>query len=369
MKVPRVFLVIGLFLSPVYLWRSGLPQIADMFFLLFLISSTAIAMSCGIRVQISTYVRLLWMLTVWVAVHTLVMSMLYSDPRFLLHSLFWSYNFLLALFLHTQIINGHLSLNFIRAAIGSSISLCLFGVVMNYGSIMRSTGFFNNPNQLAYFSLLVLCITLYIDRLRIKIDPFSLFVYSAGVLCILVSASLTAWAALAVLVIGLAFANLHSLKGVIYITFGALVFGGSVVAFDNAYNGELISNIMHRATMLDGKLDGFEEQRRIDIIFDFPSQLLLGAGEARHFERFGNGLEIHNAFINTAFNYGVFGISLLTLIFISAALRQGFASFFPVLAVGTYNLTHMGLRTTMLWIFLSILFADVEIRRRGRFKL
>src|SRR5699024_4236800 len=93
-------------------------------------------------------------------------------------------------------------------------------------------------------------------------------------------------------------------------------------------------------------------------IFDYPQYLLFGAGEG-YSARIGGGIELHSLPGTVLFSYGIIGAT----IFIFLMIRIIFLMKFHVLlllGVFLYNLSHNGLRFTILWVVIAIIIAFYE---------
>lgn len=115
------------------------------------------------------------------------------------------------------------------------------------------------------------------------------------------------------------------------------------------------------------------ELRAIDRIFLYPEFLLFGAGEWGY-ERFyqtreciqGECFEIHNSYLQILFSYGSIGF-LCLVSFLKRAFSNNYWNailiFSPLII---YNSLHVGLRESLLWIFLAMVFMNLKRQKDAR---
>lgn len=116
--------------------------------------------------------------------------------------------------------------------------------------------------------------------------------------------------------------------------------------------------------MAEGKFDSIGEERNYDRILAFPEYTLVGAGEG-HLDRFYpyDKNEIHSSLGNLLFAYGVPGIALFMALLYSVLRSSPPPIWFVVSGPIVYSLTHMGLRTTLFWIFLAIVWSEYGAKK------
>ena len=364
-----ILFFVGLAFSSLYVFPSGNPQPTDF---LLLLASAVILLS---RRHAIKGVRLLWpmvALTAWVVAVSAVWSLLYPEGSFYRYPLFFAFNlvFMIAFVnLHSRLRDPDL---FFTRAAGLALLVSGIGVVLSVvapGILLASesariTGFFNNPNQLAYFSLCMLAVMLVLHKGRIPYHLLTLGAIASGVLGVFLAASLGAIAGLMFLVLGFLVANWKNSGRILKAVGAALVVGMLAFGFDVYTEGAMSDRVQTRMDRLEGKIDVLETERGYHRIRAHPDYLVFGAGEGsvKRFPGYGKS-EIHSSFGNLVFSYGLAGLALFLLL-LWRALRNAPVYVWPIMAAPlTYSTTHMGLRSTAFW-FLVVLVTVMYAKRR-----
>ena len=150
-----IILTIYLVLKPLYLFSSGLPQISDMFLI-----AAALYMLVRERGKIlipneySTWINTFILTLIFQIIVQAVWWMKTSENQMLLMATYFVFNFiasLLCIYIGKNIGPEKLKLAICKGCF-YSIIVTAVGFVVRGGSGIRSTGFFNNPNQLGYYS-------------------------------------------------------------------------------------------------------------------------------------------------------------------------------------------------------------------------
>ena len=146
-----IILTIYLTLKPLYLFSSGLPQISDMF---LIIASVFMLLREGGKLLIpSEYSRWIWIFIATLTFQIVVQYtwwMITNDNGMLLKVIYYVFNFiasLLCIYIGQRIGIGRLKLAICKGCF-FSIIVTAVGFLVRSGSGIRSTGFFNNPNQI-----------------------------------------------------------------------------------------------------------------------------------------------------------------------------------------------------------------------------
>jgi hypothetical protein len=216
----------------------------------------------------------------------------------------------------------------------------------------RAAGTFNNPNQLAYWSILVATCWLALKpHEKLRALDFGVLA-TAVVLCLL---SGSRGGALAV---GLLMAIAIVFHGVRPRLWPAIVVLGVIASmFATHWLVLLEEQTTIQRFGRERPHDSFAA-RGYDRIWLFPQYVFVGAGEGA-FDRFGHlseggTNEIHSTPATILFSYGILGAcvlgTLLWWVFGRAELRHIAYLAPPML----YGLTHNGTRVTLLWAFFGI---------------
>lgn len=353
----NMFYIIAIAVSSVYVFPSGYPQPADFllilcsaFVFLNVILNKKVSGLSALSPQIYIIIFILYSLllsTIW-AIKT-------QDATFFKGFSFYAFNgaIFLALTYTLRIDNNFhrgVLLSLYYASIVSAV-----GVVVSLGASVRPTGFFNNPNQLAFYSLLVWSCVLVLTKGKTQ---SSLFYWGSFISCglgVFAAASLGAMSGFVVLVSVMLIRNLTGWR-LIRALVGSIILAGLMATVFNQFVVSVISNVETRILRAETKVDDMYEERNYDRILAFPEYMLLGAGEAR-LDRFHpyDVNEIHSTLGNLIFSYGVIGFFSIAAAWFVALRRSPFYVWLIVTAPMLYSLSHMGLRTTMFWILLALI--------------
>ncbi len=347
--------------SPFYVVASGLPQPADGL-LAVMIAVLATGYALRIPVYYDLYLAGALFLS-WVAVVNWFWWAQYYDIKFLLSSVYYVYNFavlLAVITLFNRLQGRFLSATCIALIIAVMIEL-LFIVFWPTGR-MRSTGTFNNPNQLGYFSILagacyivargesslrwrdlaVLCALAYISMLSLSKAAMLSFLALFGAALWFQGTSMRMKLALCAAVV-----------------FGALFIVAESSVLDTIRNEGASAAALKRLENIGKQDDDSAAGRGYDRIWLYPEYMLLGAGEGA-FDRFDasmkGGNEMHSTFGTVFFSYGLLGVAFFLFVLWCIFRRAGMRYLAYFLPVFLYGLTHQGLRFSLLWVFLGLIF-------------
>ena len=344
-----------LLLMPIYVFSVGLPQLDD--FLIVIMTPLVLASWNG-RISRTAIgpARWLALFTLWVVVVNIAWMLLLSeqhtamDLRFPLFYIFNALVFLLALILHQrygdQFLRVTLHAVFISVVVQAAVSL-LFA-----RSSPRGTVFFDNPNQLGYYSLLVACVIALTHR-RVQ---FGALRAGIGLACCaylaLFSASRSALAGVGILA-------LLSL-----VTNPRLIIAGSVFALMLSLVGGPVANAFEamRTRMATPRIDdqySFFEARGYDRIWANQQYLVLGAGEGakmrfKESTKMLGHAEIHSSIGTILFSYGAVGLYMFAMFLWHSIRGLSWRSTFVLVPPLIYATAHQGLRFTMLWVLLAL---------------
>jgi len=293
-------------------------------------------------------------LVLWVSVVAVSWAIIDGDGALAFPALYYVYNLVVGVavilfFRGRQATEKVLIFSFVAALL-----LSLLGVIVDLGSASRVTGWFNNPNQLGYFSLLSIAIVAVASRFSLS-SPVAMVGILSGLIAAMAASSLAVWGGVALLSIAYLVANAKGiggfLKGVVAIMATMVL----VLVIDVSQQGALLGNVEARLDRAPVKVAEVVQERRYDRVFAHPEYWFLGAGEAHQsHDRFGEyaGAEVHSSLGTLLLAYGL-GPLILFLVMLGIILvRSPVAVGLVLLGVMFYSLTHMGLRFTPFWIFL-----------------
>lgn len=365
-----IILAIYIALKPLYLWSSGSLQVADIFMLLGLVY---LVFSKGGKLRLNHSSSRLMMLFFFMVLYQAIINGIWSaiiGSNISKATLYYTFN-MFAVLLTLLILQDcrHERVSY-YVLIGCFVSLFItnIGLFLKIGGVRR-LGFFNNPNQLGYYALLILSIYLYYNESANRFLKISIVAMS--VWAIIASGSKAAFVGAVILIL------LHLLFGkgregktlnrlIVQIILLALMaimlyilfFSNSNLALSNRTLLFVRRRMLAMTTENDSALGA---SRGYDRIWELGSNFLWGMGEG-YYQRFTtlSGLEAHSNYVTLIVSYGVFGILGYAL------LLWKFISYRPCLknnliiisGVMIYGITHNGLRNTLLWILLTIMFSQ-----------
>lgn len=337
-------------LSAFYVFPSGTPQPAD--FLLVCLFGFRL-FHAGLRPPKSARAFLLGFL-VFAAYVCAVNSAWWaaiSSVEILAFSLFYVFN-LMACLLFADLYDEYRDAFLQWTARSAICSACLqTGLTFFYSTSGREALFFNNPNQLGHYAVLIGSIYWIIVRTKARRSAMDLPIFAAVCMMFLYLIVLTqSRAAMA------AFVVLLVLQCITKIRF-ALVVAGVVMLFSNTYmDSTLVGTVLERIQIKNKTSDEEMEHRGYDRIFNHKEYLLLGAGEG-DYERFDSECagELHSTFGNVFFSYGAVGILLLANVFRNFVKRCGLHATIYLLPALAYGLTHNGIRQPDFWMTVTLI--------------
>lgn len=354
--IGALLLFLGLSLSSLYLFPSGGPQLTDVVLIGFV--GVMLVMSLGDKhLKVSPFAICWGMMVLWVLMVCLSWTLVLGTTSFFRPVLFFLFNFLVGMaLLRFLSVYGERATGIIRNGVAIALLIAGSQVLLQLAmGVNRTTGSFNNPNQLAYFSLCGVVVLLMLDDFHPRMRLLGLAGLAAGVLGVLAASSLAAMGGGVLVLIGWALANARQIKHFarLLLLLPLLLLG---VLFANiSSDGQVLRNIEARMDRAPSKIDSVYEERKFDRLTNFPEYAILGAGEAER-QRFApyDGLEIHSSFVNMLFAYGLPGLGLFLLTIVIALRRAPLYVWAGVAGPLIYSTTHNGLRATLFWLVLVL---------------
>ena len=359
-------------LKPLYLTESGMMQISDI--LLIACLGVLLLRARGtVSFERGSYELLLFflVLVIFQGVVNFTFGIFTGDKVMPRHTLYYVFN--LIAFGFTIWIGEQIGLYRLKLSLayGCFASLCVTAVgllvVNNIGT--RSTGFFNNPNQLGYFSVIAittlgLCWNEYPKLLRYAVAGLALW-------AMIVSLSKAAFVAFfAEMVVLLFFINRRrtargfALQAIVLLfvvtALFLLLFSENTVLLQVPLFQELRNRMLNMMTENDSSL---AEGRGYARVLEMLPNIIWGTGEGAY-DRFvvRHDTEVHSTFISILTCYGVIGLVGYLAIFRRCMGRMG--TFFRNLLLCSglllYSLTHNGIRNTLLWILMAVMFLQTR---------
>lgn len=361
---PALPLVVGAFvlLKMFYVFPSGSPQPADLLFaplgliVLLPYASEALARRGAIVLA----------LVGWIVAVNAAWYFRSGEPEFITSSAYYAYN-ALVFFAALAAYRAHpdaLS-RLLRAAVLVALA-CGAILVVSTTSFGRHTGSFANPNQLGYWSLLLVAIYGIVSYRR-PVGPADVVVLLLGLFVCAMSLSIAAISAYALLILTFGIAHpaprwLRATMVWILVVAGLLLIweGTALVRAGDLWTGSLLES---RVAEVFERGIGELSYRGYDRLVAYPEFTLIGAGEGA-LDRFAEDLEIelHSSFGTMAFAYGALGFTLFAGLLVHALRGAPWIVVLYVIPVLLYGLAHQGLRFSWFWIVLGVASAIAEQR-------
>lgn len=349
-------------LTPFYLFGSGLPQPGDWIMAgIFLYAILNGLFKATPLTRILTERHRLFVIYV-----TLVNTLWFffidqsQEKRFptFLHSFFYIFNFLTLLSVLALFRNyGLVFIKYTAYAIGASLLLQAALSVFMGSTESRNQLFFNNPNQLGYYALLSGSLFIYIGKYVRMPLIFQLLSLFAFFYLTLLSSSKAALGG-SIILISLAVINqgLLNFRQLVVLTIGISI--SYYFITQQELGARLFEYSLNRFGQIGESKDDSYEGRGYDRILNNPEFLVLGAGEGGYY-RFDTLLkagEIHSSFGTLIFCYGFVGFILFFRFLGAVFARSKLFDYLYFLPVFVYSITHQGLRDTLFWVFLAVVF-------------
>jgi len=213
----------------------------------------------------------------------------------------------------------------------------------------RYVGYFSNPNQMAHWTLCVLCSYLLLINSSKNYNYKTIFILLASIILILATGSRGGMIALLTLIIGF----MINLKNFKIIFFNSFIFLFIIFfKFRNIMNAAL--DRMQNASTIHEELFIRGHTRLID----FPDNLIFGAGQGLH-SRFApliadDYFEIHSLPAGIIFYYGIIGFLFFSIFLYQIFKNLSLGNKFIMLTPLTYSLVDFTARPLIFWVFLSI---------------
>lgn len=355
-------------LKPLYLRSSGSLQVADVFLLLCLL--WLIIRDHG-RISFqkgnSRILVLFFALFVYQAFINIIWSAILGQ-MIIKPTLYYGFNFLVVcVTLAVAEKADYIELsNYIIKGCFASLIITSIGLFLRLGGARR-LGFFNNPNQLGYYALIMLTFLLFYFQ---KTNLFTkVAIGLMAIWSIIASASKAAFiGAVIVIFLYTLFGKGHEgrtsnrlILQIIILTASAgllyiLFFSDNQVVLSNRTLFFLRRRMLAMSTENDSALGTGRGYGRI---FEMNGNFLWGMGEGG-FDRFSslNGNEAHSTYVTLFVSYGLFGFLGYIYLFKRMVLcrKDLWQNLVLLSGILIYSVTHNGLRNSLLWILMALLY-------------
>lgn len=366
-------IIVFILLQPFYLWESGLPQISHIMFAVMFIS---VFVSGGLVIRLDDHFQaraILYMalFTGWVFIVDGIYSVTEDTLVPIGNATYYAFGLIFALLFLTVINRGGeaaaraLYYAFAFVAITQAM-ISVAGLGRTYWNV-RAMNFFNNPNQLAYFAVMMSVHLNYFGRqLKINFALHNLALICLVYVCFRSLSRAGAGAIMATALLEYALFERNMIRWSVILLAFILVGGlyGERIwnyVFDAYYNARFAGG------EISGRYSGinqFGESRHYNYLLVEPSRLLVGWGDGQFQEHFGGLVELHATLPGVLLNFGVPGITLFLLMMWNATRanwKEAVTTLGPLIIFG---FTHNGIRNPLLYAIIATVAAQPFKKRR-----
>lgn len=343
-----LFLVLSFFMSQFYMWSSGLPQFTH----IFIVMALVIFVLKNKVLNISS-VKILYLFILYSIVVNLLWFFINEfNTEYLISISYWLFNFLFFT-LFTNIddikIKNFESLLLKVIFISYILEIVLWAIGLGrYDFNPRYNGFFNDPNQMAFWVLSSCCIYLYISERKIK----NIVVFSLAIFLILLTLSRSALLAIPFITIALVIKQKGKLLNKIILSIISLLV--VLVSSRYFYTQGFFDKVILRLIEGIEQRNTQAEDRGFEALLQYPEYLFFGAGQGGYSLYSSSGHEIHSTWFGILFYYGVLGLFLFLLFIYQIFKKLDFADKILFLGPMFYGFTTYSARTTIFWFVISI---------------
>ena len=234
----------------------------------------------------------------------------------------------------------------------------------NHEHGIRSVLFFNNPNQLAYYAVLILSFFVIVESKYRTNKLFVSFFIGATLTLTLISSSRIALPC--IILLDLYLLLLNGLK-INFTTFAFFLLSSlSVYYFSQNYDqfesfNTKLEFILNRIDDGNKEVNNtFFQERGYDRMYLYPEYNFFGAGEGSNFrwKNAAHQLELHSFWGTLLFCYGILGFASFMLFFYSIIKYDLFKNLLLIAPVILFNFIHQGGRDSSLWVLFAIILAQ-----------
>lgn len=357
-RVIQAWWALYLLLNPLYLLPSGGLQAAHLFLIatfpfVFVMWIRRLPRHVELFVAAGSFFAYIFMVnTIWFA--------RYYSSVFLLSSCYVMYNMLMLVVVATIFRDQPMSLARVTRAM-LLVTLVIEAAValivgdQGYG---RTMGTFNDPNQMGYWALLT-AVCFFVVREGPRLRLTDLLALGLAGLIIFLSVSRAAILGFSALVMLVAlFSRLDPrrvLPCVVILVAALMLTHFADLGLDQSYQG-VFDFAQKRFASKDTANDSLAE-RGYGRLWLFPEYLLFGAGDGEYTLRFNLANETHSTVGSILFAYGIVGLTLFGLLLFVLVRRADWFRTTLLIPVMIYGIAQQGVRFSMFWTFLALVFA------------
>lgn len=372
-KRDKLIWILGLYiiLKPIYLFNSGAMQISDFVMVVCLIYVLGIRrFSISMRRRFYQCIMQVAFLCLYFGVVNGVWSLALHE-NLLRNTLFYLFN--LAVFTLCAVLLSGADPQKVRKQL---INACLIseavsvvGIFLGSGS-GRAVGFFNNPNQLGYYSMLILTLVFLLTDGKMG---WKESICTAMSIMLIVASGSKAAAVSAVVMIFLRIVNTKELTPMELVRRLALLAlaVGALYVLLYSESSTLLAN--KSIMMMRYRILGWSNESDSDLLYgrgyarvlEMGDNILWGMGEGDYMRfQYMIGKEVHSTFISLLVSYGLIGLFGFCHLLFRIVRCKGHTWTNIVILSGmlSYSMTHNGIRNTLMWIILAVMLWKNDLR-------
>lgn len=365
-------------LKPLYLNSSGTLQLCDIFlilalmFLFFRLKGNLLFPKYSKKLLTVMGAVVLYQITV-----NCLWSFALKDDSLFIKSSYYIFNFIV--FGLCCLMYRYVGFERLRKSLtmGCFMGICItmLGIVMNSGIRLRSLAFFNNPNQLGYYATIVLTVlVLWPQDFSLWKKRIMLFGSLWAIVCSGSKAAVVG--GLFLLYYWYVFdgkkLNRNDIIKQVGILFGLLILCYIALYSDLFSDNRTVSFMRDRMLNMASENDSnLGSGRAYNRIFEMDFHWLWGMGEGAYY-RFVTmpGYEIHSTYMNIIVSYGLIGtlgyVYLYKLCVLDGRPDRRYTMLLS--AILLYFITHNGIRNSLFWIVMAVIYLEIFDRRKNRVK-
>lgn len=359
-RLTIVTLALAILGSQLYVFQSGVPQPAHLVMALVLLFARKTVET------VDGQLRTLALFCFYTCVVNSCFGLFYSDFRFLISSLHFVYGFIIFWGMKYLLMAD---INLSRRPVSQAVTFGLVGGLIlmallyavglgRYDFNPRYNGYFNDPNQMAYWVVCAFSVVAAMNSKR------QWLLYSCLVLStylVIVTGSRAALLGLGTIWLGTVWTTIRKSQrrhsGLFALALVA-VFGAAI--YLGAVRSEQLDFAIERFVSVD--VNQQISDRSLARVLDYPDYIIFGAGQGDDL-RFNSTHEIHSTWAGLLFYYGLVGLGLFLAFVISVFRSVDFSHKLMMLGPLFYSAVTFGARTPVFWLFMAV-FSVVGLQER-----
>jgi hypothetical protein len=365
-KILLIIILVFLLVNPFYLFDSGLPQPADILLaigIVIFILSGEIKKTYKIKI-VKLFLRLILLITFINVFYFCYFTNLGQENNMYLAAAFYIFNFLFFQIIISllEFSNNKKTIDIISLFIIISLSIqTMLAFLGIQGGVKeevtsRATIFFNNPNQLGYYSLLMLSLFAALPSKYRSMKSTMLLTLVLSFYLIMYSGSRAALVGTVLLGGIMIYKEGFKIKlSSIFLISVIILMVPFILKTD--FIQKKIETMEVRGERFDNTNISEAQIRGYDRFWLYPEYIFYGAGEGKN-DRFKSfhQLEMHSGIGTILFSYGILGLFFFMVIVYEAIRQKIIINLLLILPIIVYNLTHFGLRDSLFWALLATIY-------------